>query len=93
MWEKILCENMKRMLLCFCTEAMHIIAEGSGERTEDGDFKELQYMDKVVHALYEEWFEPLYLESGMANSLERYYELFKRIRTTLKENHFTYDDK
>lgn len=35
---------------------------GLGERTEDGDFKELQYMDKVVHALYEEWFEPLYLE-------------------------------
>lgn len=30
MWEKILCENMKRMLLCFCIEAICIIAEGKG---------------------------------------------------------------
>lgn len=50
-------------------------------------------MDKVVHALYEEWFEPLYLESGMVNSLERYFWLFERIRSSLKEIHFTYDDE
>lgn len=50
-------------------------------------------MDKVVHALYAEWLEPLYLESEMGNSLERYYGLFERIRTTLKENHFIYDDE
>ena len=92
MWEKILCENMKRMLLSFCIEAIHIIAEGSGERTPDGSFKELRYMEQVVDSLYCEWFEPLYQQSEMADSLERYYGIFKRICTTLDENHFVYDE-
>lgn len=91
MWQKILCENMKRMLMSFCIEAIFILAEGEGERKEDGSFKELEYMKRVVDTLYARR-EELYLILDAENSVDRYYELFNRIYSTPKEFNFVYDD-
>ncbi len=91
MWRKILCENMKRMLVSFCIEAIFILAEGEGERKEDGSFMELEYMKQVIDTLYARR-EELYLILDVENSIERYYELFNRIYSTPKECNFTYYD-
>lgn len=91
--DKIMRQNMIRLLQSFILEALFIVASGEGELQKEGEyaFRELNEMSKVVRSLFVER-EGSYTNYEVETDIVRYVSIFYHICSIPNECNFNYED-